>query len=392
MADDLSRLLVMIPWIMERDGPTVEEVCEHFQLSEKKLTKYLNMLFVCGLYPFTPDALIEAEIADGRVWIQSAEQFAAPPRPNTQEAVALVLAAEAALRLQSGDSAKAENAVEGARLRQAADKLYAALGLGEVSVELGLDPEVIQVHGLLEAAIAAHQVVRFSYYSYGRNAISVRTMVPLVLFDEGGNAYVQAIPPHSTERSEVRTLRLDRMSDVVITEETWVGDADEGADASDVRADAGEREDSGDERADAFAIDSLKALNHRDLLADLPRMTLIGTPVTLRVRPEGQWILEQYPMDSVVVEGEDRVVTLQVTEPAWLDRLLLRLGDSVTVVSGTTSVVRTAESILARHGVEPDGSGAILASGASGGGEAGRVSPSGTSTEPAERSAGEGVG
>src|SRR4051794_18800928 len=95
----LQRLIVMVPWIIREDGPLVEDVCERFHVSEPDLAADLEMLFLCGIYPFTPDTLIEADIVGGRVWIRSADQFQAPPRFTAQEAVALLAAGSAALAL-----------------------------------------------------------------------------------------------------------------------------------------------------------------------------------------------------------------------------------------------------------------------------------------------------
>jgi len=67
-ADDrLRRLLALVPWVAAHDGPTVEEVCARFGCTEQDLVEDLELLFVCGLYPYTPDVLIETDIADGRV-------------------------------------------------------------------------------------------------------------------------------------------------------------------------------------------------------------------------------------------------------------------------------------------------------------------------------------
>ena len=57
----LERLLVLVPWVMQTDGPKVEDVCARFDMTEDELASDLELLFLCGLYPFTPDTLIEAD-------------------------------------------------------------------------------------------------------------------------------------------------------------------------------------------------------------------------------------------------------------------------------------------------------------------------------------------
>ena len=67
----------------------VDEVCRRFGVEEKELLDDLNLLFMCGLYPFTPDMLIDVTVADGRVWITMADYFRRPLRLNPQEGLAL---------------------------------------------------------------------------------------------------------------------------------------------------------------------------------------------------------------------------------------------------------------------------------------------------------------
>ena len=94
-AQRLSRLLAVVPWVVAHDGPTVSEVCERFGISERELMADLNLLFMCGVYPYTPDALIEVDIDGGRVWVRFAEWFRRPLRPDPPEGLALVAAAPA---------------------------------------------------------------------------------------------------------------------------------------------------------------------------------------------------------------------------------------------------------------------------------------------------------
>src|SRR5437660_6303793 len=93
----LRRLLALVPWVAAREGPAVEDVCARFDMSEAELVEDLELLFVCGLHPYTPDMLIEADISDGRVWIRYAEYFARPLRLTAAEGLALVAAGHSLL-------------------------------------------------------------------------------------------------------------------------------------------------------------------------------------------------------------------------------------------------------------------------------------------------------
>src|SRR5881227_1246481 len=78
--EKLQRLLALVPWVAARDGPTLAEVCERFGCTEAEPVSDLDRLFMCGLYPYTPDVLIEVDVADGRVWIRYADYFSRPLR------------------------------------------------------------------------------------------------------------------------------------------------------------------------------------------------------------------------------------------------------------------------------------------------------------------------
>ena len=78
--DRIARILAIVPWIAGRDGPTVAEVCERFAIDEASLLADLDLVFLCGLYPYTPENLIEVQVEDGRVWIEYTNFFERPLR------------------------------------------------------------------------------------------------------------------------------------------------------------------------------------------------------------------------------------------------------------------------------------------------------------------------
>ena len=75
--------------------------------------------------------------------------------------------------------------------------------------------------------------------------------------------------------------------------------------------------------------------------------------VTITVGPSGRWVAENYPAEQVdeLKSGKLRI-TLTVAGDAFLERLLLRLGDDVTVnrpVAKKTMQAEVAQRILARY-------------------------------------------
>ena len=76
--------------------------------------------------------------------------------------------------------------------------------------------------------------------------------------------------------------------------------------------------------------------------------------MTLRIAPAADWVVESYPHESATVRRDGSVdVVLAVSEPAWLERLLLVLGPHARVVApknARDTASRAAARVLARYG------------------------------------------
>ena len=67
MSDALMRTkrsLDLIPFILEHQGITMEELAKKFNVSKDVLFEDLNMLFCCGLPGYTPLELIDMSFDD----------------------------------------------------------------------------------------------------------------------------------------------------------------------------------------------------------------------------------------------------------------------------------------------------------------------------------------
>jgi proteasome accessory factor C len=302
----LARLLDIVPWIAAHDGPRVEEVCRRFDISEQELLSELNLLFLCGLYPFTPDMLIDVDVAGGRVWVRMADYFRRPLRLSPHEGMALASAASAFLDVPGADR-------DGA-LAKALEKLETVLGLGaEDGLEVELGPAPAGVLNELRRATASHHKARIDYYSFGRDGHSKRVVEPWRVFNSGGHWYLQG---WCEAVSGERLFRLDRVTSFEVLPETF------------------------EPPATVEEVDA--AIYH-------PRPD--DKVVVLDLDPPAHWIAEQYPNDEVVQEPDGVLrVTLRVAGPAWLERLLLRGGPNVRVVQGDQDAGReAARRLLARY-------------------------------------------
>jgi proteasome accessory factor C len=71
----LSRLLTMVPWLVNRQGIDLEEAAADLGITVEQLTSDLELLFLCG-YGQMPDELIDAQWDEGQVFIDNAEAIA----------------------------------------------------------------------------------------------------------------------------------------------------------------------------------------------------------------------------------------------------------------------------------------------------------------------------
>jgi proteasome accessory factor C len=304
--DRLGRLLAIVPWVAAHDGPAVAEVCRRFEVEEDELLDDLGLLFLCGVHPFTPDVLIDVDVADGRVWIRMADFFRRPLRLSPQEGLALVSAGSALLSVPGADP-------EGA-LATALAKLEDVLGVGAddgFEIELGqVTPAVLNT---VRQAADAHRKVELDYYSFGRDGHSTRVVQPWRVFNASGQWYLSGFCERAGGE---RLFRVDRIGRAEVQAATF--------------------------EPPASAAPRPPALYHPG-----PEDPL----VVIDLEPPAHWVAEQYPNEAVQVINADVLrVALRTSQRAWLERVLLRAGPDARVVEGDPTVVSSAAArLLARY-------------------------------------------
>ncbi len=300
----LRRLLVMLPWLMERGEVPVAEMAQHFRLSEAELVSELELAAMCGLPPFV-DELIDVFVDEGMVYAGVPRVFTKPMRLTSPEAFALVAAGRAALQLPGAEA-------DGA-LSRALAKLDDALGEAELEVEM----DAPAGSKLLVDAAANGAVLVIRYWSAAREITTDRRVVPRSVFSDRGNWYLLAddLDLLDAGADAERTFRLDRIERVDPT----------GAHVAprDVQR-----------PAEWFADDS------------------VATTV-LRLAAPAMWVVERYPVRSIEpIAGGGAEVELAVASERWLSRLLLRLGPHAEVVEPVAwqgLAATTARAVLARY-------------------------------------------
>lgn len=276
----------MVPWVVAHDGPTVTETCERFGCAPTELAKDIELLYLCGLYPYTPDLLIEAAIVDGRVFIEYADYFSRPLRLTPSEGLSLVAAASTLLAAPGTDPS--------GPLARGLAKLATVIGGAADAVDIELGDADASTLDDLRAASERREQVEITYYAFGRDDSNIRMIEPSGVFTTGGQWYVSAWCHLARDE---RLFRVDRIMARRLT-----GIADTGPTVPETPG----------------------------LFARRP----VGGSVTLVLGAPAFWMLDQYPMENVeeLPDGRRRA-RFAVSEWAWLDRLVLRLGRDAIVES-----------------------------------------------------------
>ena len=312
-SDRLRRLLALIPWLAAHPGAAIDEICERFEIEADQLRADLEVVWMVGLPPYTPDQLIDVVVENDRVWLHLGAFFSSPLRLTADQALALVAAGRTLTATPGADG-------DGPLGR----------GLAKVARSLGLDPDQpMDIHlgeadaahlDLLRRAVRERRQVEIDYYSFGRDQRTTRRIDPHRVQADRGQWYVTGWC-HRAEGE--RLFRVDRVRSVRPT---------------DVHFD-----EPGSAPSQEYGFDP------------------DGAAVTLRLDPSVRWVVEQYPAVAVSDRSDGTtVVTLQVSARPWLERLLLRLGRAADVLdldgeteSGDDLRGAAARRVLARYGVEP---------------------------------------
>ncbi|MDH3754194.1 MAG: WYL domain-containing protein [Acidimicrobiia bacterium] len=302
----LERLLSIVPWVAARDGASIEEIARRFDYPQERLLSDLqDVVFMVGLYPFTPDQLIEVMVDDGKVWIRYAEYFERALRLSPDQALALVAAGQSLLAVPGAEA-------DGPLARGLA-KLARSLGLeGGAAIDVRLGAAPADIIDSLRTAESTNTQVEIDYYAFGRDERSRRVVDPLRLFVEGGQWYLFA---YCHQAEDERVFRVDRVNAVNPTGTTFVP-------------------------PDRRPVPTVYRPRDDD------------ARVTLRLSPDAAWVPEHYPCESVERDGDDLVVELAVTAVPWLERLLLRLGPAATIEAASAGIPADLARIAATRLLE----------------------------------------
>lgn len=308
----LRRILVMVPYIIQNPGVTVDELSRRFGVARRDIVADLHLVWMCGLPGYTPADLIDVTFAeDDRVYVGMADYFAAPLRLSPAEALSLYAGGAAVASLPGMEEVGA--------LRRALDKLGRALGPGSADpgVQVELEPGPGEHLGTVQEALTNRRRVALDYYSASRGELTTREVDPWGLIAALGRWYVVGLDHLSGEE---RMFRVDRIKTASTT------------------------------AVPASVPDDFNPEAYRGAF----RGGRHGVDVTLELSARAAgWFEDYYPVaDAVSLADGWRRVKLASSRIAWAAGLVLRLGGDVRNVA-PAAVVDEARSlarrIAARH-------------------------------------------
>jgi proteasome accessory factor C len=299
----LSRILAVLPWIIEHDGAATDDVVERFGYANTaELVKDLHLVFMTGLPGYGPGDLIDVDVFEDEVFVDAADYFARPLRLTPPEALGLLAAG---LTMVESDQAPGT-------LRSAVDKLVAVLAPHDGDA-VAVDVPTPRHVDLIREAIEERSPVRISYVGLASNERTERIVEGHSVFFNLGNWYLSGF---CRKAGATRVFRVDRIDSIEIVDGTYTTDASE----------------------------KQAMVRYQPTESDVRASFTLG--------PSSNWVAEYYPLDVEELDEGFLRVTMSVSDPLVAARLLLQLGDEASDIEGP-EVVDTLDTlragILARY-------------------------------------------
>ncbi|HEU4491253.1 MAG TPA: WYL domain-containing protein [Jiangellales bacterium] len=294
--EQVSRLLLMLPYLLAHPGVRVSEVAQLYGVSELQVVRDLNVLWFSGLPGLAMGDYIEVDMeaveGEGVINVSNADYLARPLRLGTDEALALLVAVRTLAAIPAAGDRDAVDRVVAKLERAAGAAAERALAV-RVELDAGARGEVA---GSVRRALTDRRLLHLSYWVPGRDERTERDVDPMRLVVVEGRPYLEA---WCRRARGVRLFRLDRV---------------EAAYVLDVPAEVPPH------------------ARPRDLAAGLFQPSPDDDLVTLDLDPGARWVGDHYPCESVEDRDDgSRRIRLRTPDPRWVRRLVLRLGGAARI-------------------------------------------------------------
>ena len=174
-AERAIRLLDLVPFILDNQGISVNQLAKEFNVSKEEIIKDLNLLFVCGLPGYTPLELIDISFEDELVYLRDPQNLAEPRTLTISEMIVTRIALSALYELIPDRDKRTE-------IQSLQKKLFALYesAIPENAIHVEIDRE-LQTQRIVEHAIQAGKNLSIQYLNLTKDEISSREITPMEL-------------------------------------------------------------------------------------------------------------------------------------------------------------------------------------------------------------------
>ena len=314
MSDRLTRLLALVPYLLQRPDVRLADAAADFDVTEQQLRKDLELLWMCGLPGYGPGDLIDLSWAeDDTISVTHDAGMSRPLRLTADEALALVVALRT---LADVPGLTGRDAIDRALAKLESAAGSAAEATGRVAVQVEAREETLAA---VSQALDRQRALHLTYYTASRDETTERDVDPMRLVLVEGRSYLEA---WCRVASGVRLFRLDRIDALKVLDEPATPPPE---------------------------------AEHVDVSGGVFRPSPDHQLVVLRLTPAARWVAEFYPHESSVETPEgDLVVRLRAADLGWVRRLLLGLGPAAQVIEPVSLAADVrAEAAAALAAYEP---------------------------------------
>ncbi len=205
--DRVTRVLDLVPYILENPGIEVTALAKKFKITEKQVLADLELIFLCGLPGYTPYELIDLTFEDGVVTVIEPQVLDKPRLFNEIEVVVLILGLSI-MKNVINDSKKLES------ISNLQEKIAAKFSaIEDISFTTSSKPKF---YDLVSEAVSKKRTLNLTYNSISRDEISRRVVVPRSIYLAQGNFYFVALDRKSNQE---RHFRMDLIVSCEVSDE-----------------------------------------------------------------------------------------------------------------------------------------------------------------------------
>ncbi len=203
-----KRALDLIPFITANPGWTMDQLAEHFGVTESEMLRDLTTLHMCGLPGYSHAEMIDLVYDDDFVAVTNSQNLAQPRDLTSDERTAILLGLEMMKQLVVAPETltsilRLQGKLKGNRTELAGQRV-------DVSRAVTAAPH----RDLILQALSAKKELTFHYASSKSLTPSARRISPIRMYQIGEFAYVEGYCPDS---QGIRNFRTDRILDCAVS-------------------------------------------------------------------------------------------------------------------------------------------------------------------------------